>query len=174
MVNMFKRLLKRQEPSSGPEQLLETGTAAPDFSLPATTEDNIRLADLRGRPIVLVFYPADESPVCSNQLALYNDATDLFQEYEAQLLGISVDDAASHAAFASSLNLNFPLLSDDDPAGEVARKYGVFNDGDGLAERALFVIDGEGTIRWHHVSPRGINPGAAGILEALETISGAN
>jgi peroxiredoxin len=128
------------------------------------------LSEFQGRPVVLVFYPADESPVCSNQLALYNEALHLFEEHEAQLLGISVDDVASHQAFAGSLNLRFPLLADDDPAGDVAGRYGVFNDHDGKSERALFVVDPAGVIRWSHVSPRKVNPGAHGILQALESL----
>jgi len=121
---------------------------------------------------VLIFYPRDESAVCSSQLALYNEALALFQEHDAQLLAISVDDLASHEAFAKALNLKIPLLADNDPAGTVAQAYGVLNSRDGRSERALFVIDGQGVIRWSHLSPRGINPGANGILDALESLPG--
>jgi peroxiredoxin len=122
--------------------------------------------------VVLVFYPADASPVCSNQLALYNEAMHLFRAYDAKLLGVSIDDLASHQAFANNLELQFPLLADDDPAGEVAQKYQVLNPDDGKCDRALFVIDREGKIAWRHVSPRGVNPGADGILSALAAMEG--
>lgn len=149
---------------------MSTGSAAPDFSLVASNGKIINLSDLQGRPVVLVFYPADDSSVCSNQLALYNEALHLFEEHNAQLLGISVDDAASHQAFAESLKLKFPLLADDNPAGDVANKYGVLNKRDGLSERALFVVDPEGIIQWSYISPRKVNPGAHGILVALESL----
>ena len=143
---------------------------APDFSLVVSNGETINLSEYQGRPVVLIFYPADESSVCSNQLALYNEALHLFEEHDAQLLGISVDDVASHQAFARSLNLRFPLLADDDPAGDVAGRYGVFNERDGKSERALFVVDPAGVIRWSHLSPRKVNPGAHGILQALESL----
>jgi peroxiredoxin len=138
--------------------------------LPGTTGESLTLADLRGRPVILAFYPADQSPVCSNQLALYNEALPLFEEFQAQLLGISIDDLASHQTFASNLNLSFPLLADHDPAGVVARAYGVYDEKKGICKRALFVLDEEGIIRWSYVSPIAVNPGANGILDALEAL----
>lgn len=128
------------------------------------------LSELRGRPLVLVFYPEDNSSVCSSQLVLYNEAYQMFEEHGAQLLGISVDDQASHQEFAKSLDLQFPLVSDDDPLGEIARAYGVFDEVDHVAERALFVLDADGIIRWRYVSPRAVNPGANGILKALGSL----
>ena len=156
------------------KEALSPGAAAPDFSLPASNGETISLSDFQGRPVVLVFYPADETSVCSSQLALYNEARHLFEEYDAQLLGISVDSVASHRAFAESLNLSFPLLADDDPTGQVAGRYGVFNSEDGVSERALFVVDPQGVIEWSYVSPRKENPGAHGILNALESIEKAS
>jgi peroxiredoxin len=123
---------------------------------------------LRGRPTILVFYPEDWSPVCSDQLALYQELLPEFQRYDAELVGISVDGIWSHLAFARDRNLHFPLLSDFEPKGEVARTYGVYRDGEGTSERALFVIDSDGVVRWSYVSPVDINPGADGILRALE------
>ncbi len=122
--------------------------------------------------MVLIFYPRDESAVCSSQLALYNEALALFQEHNAKLLAISVDDLASHESFSRALNLKIPLLADSNPPGEVAQAYGVLNKKDGRSERALFVVDDQGFIRWSHLSPRGINPGADGILDALESLPG--
>ncbi len=167
---MIKQLIKRGKADKDHHELLAPGTLAPEFSLPSTPDNIIKLSDLRGRPVILVFYPADESPVCSNQLALYNEALRLFQEYEAQILGISTDDIASHQAFAQSLKLDFPLLSDDDPPGAVARAYGAYDERDAKNERALFVLDEEGAIRWSYLSPRNVNPGANGILHALESL----
>jgi len=149
---------------------LPAGTPAPDFSLAATPDQKLSLSDCRGRPTILVFYPEDWSPVCSDQLALYQQLLPEFQRYGAQLLGISVDGIWSHLAFAKDRNLHFPLLADFEPKGEVARTYGVYRDGAGTSERALYVIDGDGVVRWSYVSPVGVNPGADGILRALEEL----
>jgi peroxiredoxin len=150
---------------------LEAGTAAPEFELHSTPDQSVRLSDFRGRPTVLAFYPADWSPVCTDQMALYNEILPEFEQFQAQLFGISVDHAWCHTAFAQSRNLHFPLLADFHPKAEVAQAYGVYDDGIGMAERALFVLDGDGTIAWSYVSPIGVNPGADGILNALESLS---
>ena len=150
---------------------LPPGTTAPDFTMDATSGEKLSLADFRGQRVILAFYPADKSPVCSNQLALYNEALPIFKELNAQLLGISVDDIPSHQAFSEQLNLSFPLLADTDPAGGVAQAYGVYDEQGGVCERALFVIDEEGEVRWSMISPRGVNPGAEGILATLESMS---
>ena len=147
---------------------LPAGTNAPAFELSSGPDQKLSLADLRGRPTILVFYPEDWSPVCSDQLALYQELLPEFQRYDAELVGISVDGIWSHLAFARDRNLHFPLLSDFEPKGEVARTYGVYRDGEGTSERALFVIDSDGVVRWSYVSPVDINPGADGILRALE------
>lgn len=149
---------------------LKTGIVAPDFSLPSTPDQKVSLAELRGKPVVLVFYPADWSPVCSDQLALYNELAPEFSEFEAQIIGISVDGIWCHLAFCKDRKLHIPLLSDFEPKGAVARLYGVYNEKAGEAERALFVIDPAGVIRWSYVSPVGINPGADGILKALTSL----
>jgi peroxiredoxin len=151
--------------------MLAPGTPAPDFSLPRSPDDKLSLRDLRGRPVVLAFYPADWSPVCGDQLALYNEGLDLIEEHGgAQLVGISVDGVWCHQAYAKQRKLRFPLLADFEPKGAVARAYGVYRDGDGITERALFVIDPRGTIVWSYVSPIGQNPGADGIIRALESM----
>ena len=150
---------------------LKPGVQAPDFSLPTTPDQKVSLSEFRGRPVVVVFYPADWSPVCSDQLALYNELKSEFAEFDAQLIGISCDGVWCHLAFAKDRKLHIPLLADFEPKGAVARQYGVYRDHDGESERALFVIDAEGIIRWSYVSPVGINPGADGILKALESIS---
>jgi len=143
---------------------------APDFTLPSSPQQRLRLSDLRGRPVILAFYPADWSPVCGDQMALYNETRHEFDSFGAQMLGISVDGVWCHAAFARDRKLHFPLLADFEPKGEVARRYGVWRAGDGTSERALFVIDGDGVIRWSYLSPVDVNPGADGILEALEQL----
>jgi peroxiredoxin len=149
---------------------LAVGQAAPDFSLHSTPDQIVSLSQLRGRPIVLVFYPADWSPVCGDQVSLYNELLSEFGRYDAQIIGISVDGAWCHTAFSKDRQLRFPLLADFEPKGDVARRYGVYNTQGGVSERALFVIDAEGIIRWRYVSPMGINPGADGILNALENL----
>ena len=151
-------------------QVLPAGTRAPDFSLPSTPNQTVSLTEFRGQPVILAFYPADWSPVCGDQMGLYNEILPEFQRLGAELLGISVDGVWCHLAFAHDRKLRFPLLSDFEPKGEVARRYGVYRRQDGTSERALFVIDGEGIIRWSYVSPVGVNPGADGILSALEAI----
>jgi peroxiredoxin len=147
---------------------LAPGSTAPEFTLPATPDQSVSLSEFRGRPVILAFYPEDWSPVCSDQLALYQELLPEFQRFEAELLGISVDGVWSHLAFAKDRNLHFPLLSDFEPKGEVSRSYEVYRSSDGTSERALFVIDSDGLIHWSYVSPVGINPGADGILRALE------
>ena len=149
---------------------LRAGTPAPDFSLHSTPDQTVALSDFRGRPVVLAFYPADWSPVCGDQMALYNEILSEFRDHDAELIGISVDGIWCHLAFAESRRLHFPLLADFEPKGGVARQFGVYRDHEGTSERALFVIDPEGVIRWSYVSPVGINPGADGILRALEAL----
>jgi peroxiredoxin len=147
---------------------------APDFTLRSTPDQSGSLSDFRGRPVVLAFYPADWSPVCGDQMALYNETLDEFQELQAQLFGISVDGAWCHAAYAWHNKLHFPLLADFEPKGAVARAYGVYDRKEGTCERALFVINSDGIIHWSYVSPIGVNPGANGILSALEELQGKN
>ncbi len=149
---------------------LSPGVKAPDFSLSSIPDQKVSLSDFRGQPVVLVFYPADWSPVCSDQLALYNELEPEFEEFRAKVIGISVDGVWCHLAFGKDRKLHFPLLADFEPKGAVARQYGVYSEKDGRSERALFVIDAEGVIRWSYVSPPRVNPGADGILKALESI----
>jgi peroxiredoxin len=149
---------------------LQPGVAAPDFELDSTPDQKLSLSDFRGRPVILAFYPADWSPVCGDQLALYNEILSEFNQYEAQLIGISVDGVWCHAAYARDRKLHFPLLADFEPKGAIARKYGVYDDHAGTCERALLVIDRERIVRWSYVSPEGVNPGADGILRALDAL----
>ena len=148
--------------------LLSAGTRAPGFMLRVTPDQNLSLDDLAGRPVILAFYPADWSPVCGDQMTLYNEILPEFHTHDAELLGISVDGAWCHQAFARDRHLHFPLLADFEPKGAVAKAYGAYRNGDGVAERALFVIDRQGVIFWSYRSPIAVNPGADGILDALE------
>jgi peroxiredoxin len=157
--------------SSAAAAPLAAGSQAPDFTLHTTPDQTVSLREFRGQPVILAFYPADWSPVCGDQMALYNEIYPEFRRHGAVLLGISVDGVWCHLAFARDRKLQFPLLSDFEPKGAVARTYGAYRHREGMCERALFVIDGEGTIRWSHVSPIGVNPGADGILTALEALS---
>ncbi len=149
---------------------LASGTAAPEFTLRSTPDQSVSLSDFRGRPVILAFYPADWSPVCGDQMALYSEMLGEFEEFGAELLGISVDGPWCHAAFSKDRKLHFPLLSDFEPKGAIAQTYGVYRKNDGVSERALFVINPEGKIHWSYVSPVGVNPGAAGIISALATL----
>jgi peroxiredoxin len=139
--------------------------------LPAGPDATFRLSDLRGQPVVLVFYPADWSPVCSDQLALYQAIEHEFEAYNAAVVGISVDGVWCHRAFAEARGLTFPLLSDFEPKGEVSRQYGAYRTKDGFSERALFVLDPEGAIVWSEVVEPEENPGADGILRALDSMT---
>ena len=151
--------------------ILTPKTPAPNFTLNATPDQKVSLSDFRGKPVVLAFYPADWSPVCGDQMALYNEILPEFHRHQATLVGISVDGAWCHAAFAANRKLHFPLLSDFEPKGAVAQAYGAYRPIEGTTERALFVIDEQGLIHWSYLSPVGVNPGADGILEALESLS---
>jgi len=144
---------------------------APDFSLFSTPDQKLSLSELRGKKVILAFYPADWSPVCGDQLVLYNETLKYFQKHNAILVAISVDGIWCHLAFSKDRNFHFPLLADFEPKGEVSRLYDVYDAEVGESKRALYVIDEEGIIQWTHLSPVGINPGADGILDALEALA---
>ncbi|HEY2119402.1 MAG TPA: redoxin domain-containing protein [Candidatus Acidoferrum sp.] len=150
--------------------ILGAGTQAPDFNLHVTPDQKLKLSELRGKPVVLAFYPADWSPVCGDQMSLYNEILSEFHKFGAELLGVSVDGVWCHEAFAKDRRLHFPLLADFEPKGEVAKSYRAYRQEDGVCERALFVIDKNGVIAWSYCSPVAVNPGADGILEALEKL----
>ena len=147
---------------------LPPGTPAPDFTLKSTPDQKVSLHELRGRPVILVFYPADWSPVCGDELALYQELTPEFERHGAQIMAISVDGAWSHLAFSDSRNITYPLLSDFEPKGKVSREYGAYDNEVGESKRAMFLIDKDGIIFWSYMSPTGVNPGASGLLKALE------
>jgi peroxiredoxin len=151
-------------------QILAPGTSAPDFTLHVTPDQTLSLREFEGRPVILAFYPADWSPVCGDQMTLYNQVRPEFQKHGAEVLGISVDGAWCHQAYAKHSNLHFPLLADFEPKGAVAKQYGAYRDGDGVCERALFVVDKNGIVFWSYRSPIAVNPGADGILDALERL----
>jgi peroxiredoxin len=154
--------------------LLSKGALAPDFELFATPDQRLSLSDLEGKRVIIAFYPADWSPVCGDQMAFYNEVLALFKKFNAQLIGISVDSKWCHMAFTENRNLNFPLLADFEPKGGISKLYGAFNEKTGECKRALFVIDEKRIIRWSYLSPDAINPGADGILEALEEFAQTN
>jgi len=151
-------------------ELLAKGAQAPDFTLNVTPDQKLSLSEFVGRRVVLAFYPADWSPVCGDQMSLYNHILPEFRRYGAELLGISVDGAWCHQAFARDRKLHFALLSDFEPKGAVAKRYGAYREADGVAERALFVIDEKGVVAWSYLSPIAVNPGADGILDALQEL----
>ncbi|MEP6626530.1 MAG: redoxin domain-containing protein [Ginsengibacter sp.] len=151
--------------------ILLKGTLAPDFELNSTPDQKLKLSDFKNKRVILAFYPADWSPVCSDQMSLYNEMSKTFHKYNSEVLGISVDGKWCHMAFARDRKIHFPLLADFEPKGAVSKKYGVYNDEEGDSLRALFVIDEQGIIQWSYLSPDGINPGADGILDALEAMA---
>ena len=153
-----------------PSRILPAGTPAPGFTLDATPDQTLSLAELRGNPVVLVFYPADWSAVCGDELAVFNQALPMLRKDKAAALGISVDSVWCHQAYRESRQLHFDLLADFEPKGAVARLYGAYDEGHGCCKRALFVIDGDGVIAWSHLSPMAVNPGVDGVLDALEAL----
>jgi len=153
--------------------VLQPGRKAPGFSLKSSPDQEVSLSEFKGQPVILVFYPADWSPVCTDQLSLYNEILPEFKKFNAQILAISADGIWSHLAFAKDRKLTFPLLTDFEPKGKVSQLYGVYNKQAGESLRALFVIDRSGTICWSHLSPDDVNPGAEGILSALESLNAA-
>jgi peroxiredoxin len=154
----------------GTPEILKPGSKAPDFTLKSTPDQSVSLRDFRGGPVVVAFYPADWSPVCSDQMGLYAQVMPEFKKFNAEVIGISVDGIWTHLAFAKDRKLNFPLLSDFEPKGAVSKAYGAYEDRVGESARALFVLDEKGIVRWSFLSPVGVNPGADGILSALEKL----
>lgn len=150
---------------------LPIGTLAPDFTLPQTASIRIALHGLLGQPVVIVFYPMDWEPVSRDQLVLYQKFAHEIAQLGAHLLGISVDSAYCHAAFAREAQLRFPLLADFQPRGEVARRFGVYRDGQGASARALFVLDRQGRIRFSRAYPNFLNPGVDDMLTTLEALA---
>jgi len=171
-LSPIKKRSTRIKSQSKKISFLGPGKKAPNFSLNTTPDQKISLAELRGQPVVLAFYPADWSPVCTDQLSLYAMVMPEFKKFNAEVLGISVDNVWSHLAFAKDRKLNFPLLADFEPKGEISRKFGAYKEKIGESARALFVLDEQGVVRWSHLSPDGVNPGADGILAALEQLKG--
>lgn len=151
--------------------MLPIGTRAPEFSLFATPDEQVSLHNFRGKNVILAFYPADWSPVCGDQMALYNECLHFFQKRNAILLGISVDSKWCHQAFSEDRHLQFPLLADFEPKGEVSKRYEAYDEASGECKRALYILDETGVIQWNYLSPTDINPGADGILDALETMN---
>lgn len=164
---MTPRTSERNEQKS----VLAPGTKAPDFLLRSTPDQELSLHEFKGRPLILCFYPADWSPVCGDQLALYNELLPEFRRFGADLIGISVDSVWCHLAYSQARKLRFPLLSDFEPKGQVAQRYGAYDVREGACERALFVLDENGVVQWSYVSPSNVNPGADGILSALERLA---
>lgn len=163
------KLMVQNEPtSSGSISILQPGMKAPDFSLNSTPDQIVSLTDFSGQPVVLIFYPADFSPVCGDELVLFNELLPEFRNHEAAVIGISVDGVWCHIAYAKDRHLHFPLLADFEPKGSVAKSYASYNYKAGVSERSLFVIDRAGIISWSYRSPMGVNPGADGVLRALE------
>ena len=149
--------------------MIEPGQPAPDFELRDQDGQKVRLADLKGQTIVLVFYPLDFSPVCTDQLNVYQEVLPELESRGVKLYGVSVDSAFSHKAFQERLGITFSLLADFHPKGEVAGAYGVYNEERGSSFRALVLIDPAGIVRWTYQSPSPLEiPGANLIFDALD------
>ena len=153
--------------------MIEPGADAPGFTLRDQNGKKVSLADFRGGSVVLVFYPADFSPVCTDQLSVYQEVLGELEERGARLVGISVDGAFCHKAFQAHLNLTIPLLADFHPKGEVARAYGVWSEDYGISSRALVLVGPGGKVEWSYLSPPLEVPGANLIFDALDQRSAA-
>ncbi len=148
--------------------MIAAGTRAPDFSLPNHEGKQVSLADFRGRKAMLVFYPLDFSPVCTDQLSVYQEVLPQIEEQGASLVGISVDSSWAHRAFREKLGITIPLLSDFEPKGAVIRSYGAYLDEVGHGNRSLVLVDPDGVVSWVHESPTPLEiPGANLIFDAL-------
>ena len=148
--------------------MIEAGTTAPEFTLPDQDGNLVSLSDFRGQTLVLVFYPADFSPTCTDQLSVYQEVLGELEELGAKLVGISVDGAFCHRAFRSHLNLTIPLLADFHPKGEVAKAYGVWSEERGVSARALVMVGPSGVVKWCYRSPPLEVPGPNLIFDALD------
>jgi peroxiredoxin len=148
--------------------MIQPGTAAPDFELPDQDGNVVKLEDLRGQTTVLVFYPLDFSPVCTDQLNVYHEVLGEIEAQGARLLGVSVDSAFAHKAFQQQLGISIPLLSDFHPKGAVSERYGVYIDERGHSRRALVMIGPDLEVKWSYVSQTPLEiPGANLIFDAL-------
>ena len=148
--------------------MIAVGENAPDFSLRDQDGEQVSLADFRGRKVMLVFYPFDFSPVCSDQLSLYQEVKPEIEAKGVTLVGVSVDSPYAHKAFQEKLGVDTALLADFEPKGEVARAYGSYLDAPGMANRTLVLVDEEGKVAWTYESPTpGEFPGANVIFDAL-------
>jgi peroxiredoxin len=149
--------------------MIEPGTPAPGFALPDQDGGDVSLEHLRGQTVVLAFYPLDFSPVCTDQLSVYQEVLPELEQRGVKLYGVSVDSAFCHKAFQRHLGITIPLLADFHPKGEVARRYGVYNEERGITDRALVMIGPDGVVRWSHRSPSPLEiPGANLIFDALD------
>ena len=148
--------------------MIEPGSPAPEFTLPDQDGKEVVLSDYRGRTVVLVFYPADFSRVCTDQLSVYQEVLPQFEEQGAALVGISVDGAFCLKAFQQHLNTTIPLLADFHPKGEVAKAYDVWSEKYGVASRSLVMVGPDGVVQWSYSSPPLEVPGANLIFDALE------
>jgi len=151
--------------------VISAGQLAPDFTLPNHRGEEVSLSDFRGRKLMLVFYPTDFSPVCSDQLSVYQEVLGQIEREGVQLLGISVDSSWSHNAFRKQLGIEIPLLADFHPKGEMSSHYGAYIADFGIANRSLVLIDEEGVVRWAYESPSLTEvPGANLIFDALSQV----
>jgi peroxiredoxin len=152
--------------------MIQAGQPAPDFTLRDQDGEEVSLSDFRGHRVLLVFYPADFSPVCSEQLSVYQEVKPVLRESGVELVGISVDGRFAHRAFQEKLGIDTPLLADFEPKGEVSRAYGAYIERAGTASRALVLVDGQGVVEWAHESPSPLEiPGANLIFDALRAQS---
>jgi peroxiredoxin len=148
--------------------VIQPGEPAPDFTLPNHRGEEVSLSDLRGQKTMLVFYPNDFSPVCTDQLSIYQEVLGELSEAGVHLIGVSVDSSWTHNAFRKKLGIDIPLLADFHPKGEMSSKYGAYLEDWGTTNRSLVLIDEEGVVRWVHESPTPLEiPGANLIFDAL-------
>ena len=149
--------------------MIKVGEKAPDFSLPNHKGEQISLSDFRGRKVMLAFYPSDFSPVCSDQLSIYQEVKPDLDEAGLEVVGVSIDHSWAHRAFRKELNLDFTLLADFHPKGQVAELYGAYLPDYGTSNRSLVLVDPDGVVSWVYETPTPLEiPGANLLFDALE------
>jgi len=152
--------------------MISAGEPAPDFTLRNQDGQKVSLSDFRGRKVLLVFYPLDFSPVCSDQLSVYQEVKPEIEAKGVTMVGISVDSGFAHKAFQESLGIDTQLLADFEPKGEVARAYGAYIEKAGTANRSLVLVDEEGVVEWVYEPPTPVEiPGANLIFDALDSVA---
>jgi len=162
---------KNRLKDDGGKMAISVGAAAPDFTLKDQSQKEVKLSDFKGKKnVVLVFYPLDWSPTCTNEHACFVNDMKKFEQLDAQVMGISVDSAWSHKAYAEKMGIQYPLLADFQPRGAVGDKFGVFLAEKGITGRAIVIVDRTGNIAWFKNYDIPVVPDLKEVADALAKV----